>query len=306
VIDTGSDTVVATITGLPGPPSGLAVTPNGARAYVAVPSAGRVLTVMVGSRKIAAQVAVPGDPSTVAVTSDGAQVWVACESAGQVRMIRPATPPASDALDPTIVPLARRPVAVAASPAGAVDADGVAYRATVLVPAQSGSDLTLVNPSLLDQPPQQRIGSPISSTILLGSGLGERLSWATIPFTRGDAALSSAVAQSVRATGKVPGELLLRALYSRPGRTNPYEFEVRLAPNLDTPSTVIRKDQYDIVMNVLNTFHPIGVEVRTHNVREHVVEVATGAAEALPGYTFPPFRTGGLPPAEAPREGGRG
>ena len=141
--------------------------------------------------------------------------------------------------------------------------------------------------------------------MLLGSGLGERLSWATIPFTRGEAALSSEVAQSVSARGEAPGRLLVRALYSRPGRTNPYEFELRLDPKLDKPTTVVRKDQYDIVMNVLNTFHPTGVEVRTHNVREHVVEVATGAAEALPGYTFPPFRTGGLPPPEATKPGGR-
>jgi hypothetical protein len=234
---------------------------------------------------------VPGDPAAVAVTPDVTQVWVACPAAGQVRMIRTAT----HALEGRIVSLAREPVAVAASPAAAP------YRPTVLVPAHKDSDLTLLDPSAMVDPLQP---SPIASTTLLGSGLGERLSWATIPFGHGEVRLGSEVSQRVSATGKTPGHLLVRALYSRPGRTNPYEFELRLVPALDQPGTVIRKDQYDIVMNVLNTFHPIGVEVRTQAVREHVVEVAEGVAEALPGYTFPPFRTGGLPPPEEERTGG--
>jgi hypothetical protein len=56
-------------------------------------------------------------------------------------------------------------------------------------------------------------------------------------------------------------------------------------------------------MNVLNSLHPIGVEVRTQRVRERVVEVAEGMAEALPGYTFPPFRTGS--PLQPATRGGR-
>jgi len=119
------------------------------------------------------------------------------------------------------------------------------------------------------------------------------VSWAAVPAPHGGIALSSSAGHTVIARGAEPGAVVLRALGSRPGRTAPYEFELRLVPALDVPSTVIRKDQYDIVMNVLNSLHPIGVQIRTDNVRAHVVEVAEGLAEALPGYTFPPFRTGG-------------
>jgi hypothetical protein len=57
----------------------------------------------------------------------------------------------------------------------------------------------------------------------------------------------------------------------------------------------LSKDQYDLVMNVLNWFHPIGVEVRTDRLRAHVVELGAADADLFPGYTFPSYRNPGLP-----------
>jgi hypothetical protein len=96
--------------------------------------------------------------------------------------------------------------------------------------------------------------------------------------------------------GERPGRVLVRALYVRPGQANPYECELRLVPALDHPGTVIRKDQYDLVMNVLSALHPIGAEIRTRNVREHVVEVREGLLDAFPAYTYPDFRAAGTDP----------
>ncbi len=63
--------------------------------------------------------------------------------------------------------------------------------------------------------------------------------------------------------------------------------------SLGEDSTLIRKDQYDLLMNVLNLLHPIGVEVRTQRIREHVLEVREGLLEAFPDYTYPNFRVSG-------------
>jgi hypothetical protein len=70
----------------------------------------------------------------------------------------------------------------------------------------------------------------------------------------------------------------------------PYTFEVRLKTALDVPATIIPKMQYDLLMNILNYFHPIGVEVITQDVRQHVVEVRENLLSSFPGYTYPDFR----------------
>jgi YVTN family beta-propeller protein len=289
LVDLGSGAVNQQLS-IAGPASAVALSTDGALLYAALPAAGRVVVIDVASSAPVAQVAVPGDPSVLAITPDETQVWIASPAVGQLRVLSTQT----NTLEPTILPLAREPVALAATPVG------TAYRPTVLAAARAGSDVTLLDPTAIAAAGGR---SPISSTLLLGSGLGERLSWAVIPAPLGQASLSSAVAETVEVTGREPGAALVRAISSRPGRTAPYEFELRLVPALEQPSTVVRKDQYDIVMNVLNSLHPVGVEVRTHRVREHVVEVAEGMAEALPGYTFPPYRTGGppLPPTRDER-----
>jgi hypothetical protein len=43
-------------------------------------------------------------------------------------------------------------------------------------------------------------------------------------------------------------------------------------------------------MNILNFFHPIGVEIVTGNIRKHVLEVEQDPQKAFPAYTYPDFR----------------
>ena len=103
------------------------------------------------------------------------------------------------------------------------------------------------------------------------------------------------VQPNVQITGVAPGAVLVRALYIRGNHLRPYEFEVRLKPPLDSRADVtITKDQYDLVMNVLNWFHPLGVEVRTGRLRTHVVELGDLNAGLSPAYTFPVYRKTGL------------
>jgi len=90
-----------------------------------------------------------------------------------------------------------------------------------------------------------------------------------------------------------PGLLLLNAMYIEDDLTGtlPYTFEIRLKDSLNKPSTFIPKHQYDLILNILNYFHPTGVQVGTENIREHVVEIETGLANAFPGYTYPDFQS---------------
>jgi hypothetical protein len=43
-------------------------------------------------------------------------------------------------------------------------------------------------------------------------------------------------------------------------------------------------------MNLLNYFHPVGVEVVTANLRQHTREVVQDPQKAFPAYTYPDFR----------------
>ena len=77
--------------------------------------------------------------------------------------------------------------------------------------------------------------------------------------------------------------------------TLPYTFEIRLKPALEAANAIIPKHQYDLIMNILNYFHPIGVEVLTANIRKHVVELDQDPLRAFPFYTYPDFQVPRLP-----------
>ena len=132
----------------------------------------------------------------------------------------------------------------------------------------------------------------------LGSGLGEELTWIARSLGAGSAAFGSASRPDSTLVAERAGPVLARVVHSLGDHTPPYTFEVRLKPALEVPATVISKENYDLIMNVLNLLHPIGVEVRTRRIREHVVEVREGLLEAFPDYTYPNFRVPG------PRPGG--
>jgi hypothetical protein len=96
----------------------------------------------------------------------------------------------------------------------------------------------------------------------------------------------------IRLTPQKPGTAALTLLYTEadPNRTLPYTLEIRLKPALDVPGVFIPKHEYDLIMNILNFFHPIGVETATGSIRQHVVEVEQDPQRAFPAYTYPDFR----------------
>ena len=92
------------------------------------------------------------------------------------------------------------------------------------------------------------------------------------------ATLDSVTDATVALAGVRAGNVRIRAMYLLTDNPDPYTFEVRLKPELEhNPNVVIRKDQYDVIMNVLNAFHPAGVEVITRVIRERVIEVREGS-----------------------------
>ncbi len=116
--------------------------------------------------------------------------------------------------------------------------------------------------------------------------------WSTVNSGNGAGSFDFVLRPAVTFTPKKTGVMALNLTYSEAdaAKVTPYTFEIRLKPALDVPGTIIPKTKYDLLMNILNYFHPIGVEVITKNVREHVVEVKDNLLSAFPGYTYPDFR----------------
>ena len=116
--------------------------------------------------------------------------------------------------------------------------------------------------------------------------------WSTRTIGAGAGAFDTLVRPTARFTPSKPGLLALALTHVArdDSLAAPYTFEIRLKPTLDVAGTVIPKDQYDIIMNVLEAFHPVGVEVRTDRIRKHVREIEQDPAKAFPAYSFPNFR----------------
>jgi YVTN family beta-propeller protein len=142
----------------------------------------------------------------------------------------------------------------------------------------------------------------VADTWPLGSGRGERLSWVVEPLVSARAIIAGSVSTETTLRAVAAGPILLRAVFSPGGGRAPYTFDVRLNPALEASTAVLRKDQYDRVMNVLNAFHPLGVEVSTRSLRDRVVEIRDGLLDAFPGYTFPNFRSRGSIPRPPSQE----
>jgi hypothetical protein len=119
----------------------------------------------------------------------------------------------------------------------------------------------------------------------------ERVQWVGIPSPHGELEFSSKTMPATVVTARAPGTVEVRAAHVRGGEVMPYQYELRLVPALDRPETVISKEQYDIILNVLHNLRPVGAGVLTGRIREHVVEVRTGAHDAFPGYTYIRFKS---------------
>jgi hypothetical protein len=274
------------------------VTPDGATLYIACPTddpANGTGTIRAYATATNQQTAViggfpPGSrPELLAVDAGQTFLFVGTSgsgrTAGRVHVVTVAT----SALLPQVLAAGASVSGLATSPATA------GFRACLLTASAEAGTITLADPApLLRTPPRP---PTVAAAVALGSGAGEELDWSTVPFSRGQVTLSSQVRPTVMITGSAPGPTLVRASYLRGAHLRPYQLEVRLNATLDPQRSVtVTKDQYDLVMNVLNWFHPIGVEVRTARLRAHVVELGDLDPDLVPGFTFPVFRHAGPTP----------
>jgi hypothetical protein len=116
--------------------------------------------------------------------------------------------------------------------------------------------------------------------------------WSTRAIGEGAGSFDTLVRPSAHFMPSRPGLLVLVLTYVTrdDSLAAPYTFEIRLKPALDVPGTFIPKDKYDIIMNLLDAFHPVGVEVHTDHIRKHVREIEQDPTKAFPAYSFPNFR----------------
>jgi hypothetical protein len=146
-------------------------------------------------------------------------------------------------------------------------------------------------------------GSPLPEELPLGTAVpvavrpsplpaAGTFNWSLDPVGQGRGRLAPVLRPASVLTPVEAGLLGVNALYiaQDPQATPPYAFEVRLKPALEAAGAILPKHEYDLVMNILNFFHPIGVEVLTRRLRERVVEVRDNLLNAFPGYTYPDFR----------------
>jgi len=145
--------------------------------------------------------------------------------------------------------------------------------------------------------------TPLENELFVGSAVNLRVrldplpaggsyNWSLSSIGHGQGSLDFVLRPAVKFTPRTPGLLQLNITYLEPDpdRTFPYTFEIRLKPSLEAANAVIPKDQFDLIMNILNFFHPIGVEIVTARIRQHVIEVEQDPQKAFPAYTYPDFR----------------
>jgi YVTN family beta-propeller protein len=270
VVSTASMTSVASIA-LTDEPLDVAMAPDGVRAYVSFPAAARVRVLGVAPRSVLDQLTLGLAPGALAVAPDGSAVYVADRGAGaeQLHVLEPRV------AAPMLV--VRGGVRVRRDPV-----DVAADTSRVYVANRGSDDVSVIDPAT---------GSLGLVTLWrMGTGLGERFTWVLRLGGPAGARLGSTTDPDVTLTGERAGRVLARAVYSLADGTDPYTFVVRLTPALEAAGAVVRKDQYDRIMNVLNALHPIGVEVSTRALRERVIEVRAGLLDAFPDYTYPNFR----------------
>ncbi|MFE5813194.1 LamG-like jellyroll fold domain-containing protein [Streptomyces sp. NPDC056479] len=117
-----------------------------------------------------------------------------------------------------------------------------------------------------------------------------RLSWSSGPLapTSGQADVTATSLSTVDLVGRRAGWVWAQAAFREAGANGPNALQVRLSSAVPAGS-IITRDQYDLIMNVVRVLHPLGVEVLTHGIRPAVVELA-GRPFADPDYTYPKFR----------------
>jgi hypothetical protein len=239
----------------------------------------------IATRAVGAPIAVGSSPGPIALATDESKVYVADTADARLYLRQP------DGAADRRFPVGRLAVDVVAAP----DRVYIVTRSAPGAAAVGADGVTVVDASDAD----------VVAGWTLGTGLGETLMWSLTTAPAAEALLTSTTASEVELTAGRAGPLHVKAIYVAqslppppPRTTAPYTFEVRLTDTLQhDPNVVISKEQYDLVMNVLNAFHPVGVEVITQAIREKVIEVREGLIEVFPAYTFPEFRVRGPNPA---------
>lgn len=274
---------------------GSVVTPDGKVLYIACAAddpgngTGTVRAYSTGNNQQAAQVTgFPrgASPAALAVSPDQRSLYIVAQGPSPGGRVYIADATANALLHQVFTP-GGGTSGIAVSPAAAP------FRQCLLAVSADTATLALGDPAPLGLVPP---GPPaVIASVVLGSGAGDELGWSTVPFSLGQVTLSSLTRPAVQVTGTEPGPVLVRAGYFQPGQLRPYQFEVRLNQALEAQSGVtLMKDQYDLVMNALNWFHPVGVEVRTDRLRAHVAELSDLNSDLFPAYTFPLYRRAGL------------
>ena len=133
VIDTSSNTVVATAA-VGSPPEGVAITPDGTRAYVTNPFSDSFSVIDTSSNTVVATSAVGFQPVGVAITPDGTRAYVANSGSASVSVIDTS----NNAVVATVT-VGSSPVGVAITPAAPSLAFS-AFSAKLDISAATGTD----------------------------------------------------------------------------------------------------------------------------------------------------------------------
>ncbi|MER5276502.1 LamG-like jellyroll fold domain-containing protein [Streptomyces sp. NPDC002809] len=245
-----------------------AVTPDGNKLYVICPGAGsdggggiRVYhppdenpTALIDGFPAGAE------PVALSLGGDGKLLYTATEgtpsAAGRVHLVDVAT----DARLPQVFSPGRGGTALAASPSGAP------YPPCLVMAPRHGGTVLLADPAPLGERPPAP--PRLDAELPLGTGMGEVLAWSSTPDGNGAAEPATPGAPVCEVVGRVPGRVSIRTTYLPGEGLRPYQCEVRLKPSLESkPGAAVTKEQYDLILNVLNWFHPLGVECRTDRLR---------------------------------------
>lgn len=160
----------------------------------------------------------------------------------------------------------------------------------VIVAAQRGDLIELSGPDEVE------VGATITLNAAPGAtdiGPTARLGWSSGQvYANGlginSVALTGPIDPTVVVRGEAPGVGWVLATLRDADTAGPYVFTVRRRAAV--ASAQISRSDYYLIMNALNTLHPIGVEVRTEDIRAAVVELGSAPSGLAPAFTYPPFR----------------
>jgi concanavalin A-like lectin/glucanase superfamily protein len=169
---------------------------------------------------------------------------------------------------------------------------------TVIVRQAPGELVVVAGPDNSGLVLEVEEGASLNLSALPGTVTGTaRFGWSTGAAGNARARFDNPKLASTGLVGDRAGLVWVQASYQLGDLPAPYTFRVGLRPELDNANTVISKDQYDLILNILNALHPVGTEVITQSIRDHTVEVRSDLGEVNPDFTFPKFRVRSvLPP----------